>query len=180
MANIFKPLFGKRVTISIQPLAVSEVGLLSSSGAAITFVGRLEEISGGRTETETEPVVPLDCFAGNNVEIGEISRYAIAELMMALPAGRSTVGTGNRLYALVSLCRYFTITVTLKDDGASGGSPASTTFLSESATCRWTSFDPSYRRGNAKCRLEAETCAIFDGTTGVYAANPAVTFTPSL
>lgn len=169
MANlILKAFLGKNLTVTAQPLTISDTGGMSANGAAMAFVGRLEELGGGKTDVQTEPVVPMDSFPDNDVPIGEVTSYSLAELMTALPIGRSTPVLGQRLLQLVSVCRYFTLTLTGKTD-------AGTTIFAEVGTVLWTSYDPSYRRGNAKGRLECRTIGQYDGTTGAYQPNPVVT-----
>lgn len=168
--NIFVPILGKHIVVSIQPKSVNESGVTSDNGAAFSFVARLDEVQGGTTETETEPIVPMDCFQGNNMEIGEITRYSLSEILMALAGGRSGMTTGWRLAYLVSLGRYFSITITGYNNEATPDD-----IYVETAHCRWTRYDPNYRRGKCVGRLEFETHALFSDV-GVYIANPTVSF----
>ena len=169
MSQIFQPLLGKDITVSIQMQSVDADGVLTNSGSAVTFVGRMEEVSGGRTETTLEEVVPMDCFPENAVPIGEITRYSISEIMMALKSAATGSTKGNKLLYIVENCRYFIMTLTAKDHAAS---PAAV--FTEVVLCMWTVYDPTFRRGNAKGRMEFQTVAKFD-SSGVYEANPAVT-----
>lgn len=167
--NIFRPFLGKNLTVTLQPLAVAADGATSNSGAAILMRARMQEISGGRTETTLENVTPTDSFGENEVPLGDITRYAITEIQMALPTGRSGAKTGARLAVLVGACRYFKFSGISADNG-------STTFQDEEAVVMWTNYDPTYSRGNAKTRLEFQTVPNFDDA-GAYLSNPGVTLT---
>jgi hypothetical protein len=171
---IFQPLLGRDVTVTIQPYAVDAAGVLSTSGSAVTFAGRMEELSGGRTEVELEQVQPMDCFAGNMVPIGETTHYRLSEIMMALQSAATGAAKGNKLLYVSVTCRYFLITVTGYNHA---DTPASV--FTEAAICVWHNYDPNYRRGNAKTALDFQTVATFNSSTGVYGSNPTFTLPSS-
>ena len=150
----------------LQSIAIA-ADRIKTGSAEVAIGGGLETMSmipmGGHITR------PTDSFGENEVPLGDITRYAITEIQMALPTGRSGAKTGARLAVLVGACRYFKFSGISADNG-------STTFQDEEAVVMWTNYDPTYSRGNAKTRLEFQTVPNFDDA-GAYLSNPGVTLT---